>query len=160
MYISLRWRLFFVSSSGNGKLICFSFSSRTMTDGNISAILDSLQTGYDKRIRPKYGGRCLLCLFVSSRYFLLCLFSLSVLFLSTYGHITITYVAAADQEKDLEIIFPLKFLSFCYSCGQLGENRLVTLLSLPTYSVVSFFVSFFYGIVSFMVFTSPYSFLY
>ncbi|XP_071549806.1 gamma-aminobutyric acid receptor subunit beta isoform X4 [Panulirus ornatus] len=27
----------------------------TMTDGNISAILDSLQTGYDKRIRPKYG---------------------------------------------------------------------------------------------------------
>ncbi|XP_053651805.1 gamma-aminobutyric acid receptor subunit beta isoform X5 [Cherax quadricarinatus] len=29
---------------------------KTMTDGNISAILDSLQTGYDKRIRPKYGG--------------------------------------------------------------------------------------------------------
>ncbi|XP_069955929.1 gamma-aminobutyric acid receptor subunit beta isoform X3 [Cherax quadricarinatus] len=28
---------------------------KTMTDGNISAILDSLQTGYDKRIRPKYG---------------------------------------------------------------------------------------------------------
>ncbi|XP_042234381.1 gamma-aminobutyric acid receptor subunit beta-like isoform X14 [Homarus americanus] len=26
-----------------------------MTDGNISAILDSLQTGYDKRIRPQYG---------------------------------------------------------------------------------------------------------
>nr|AAM47020.1 ionotropic GABA receptor beta subunit 1a [Homarus americanus] len=28
---------------------------KTMTDGNISAILDSLQTGYDKRIRPQYG---------------------------------------------------------------------------------------------------------
>ncbi|XP_042234376.1 gamma-aminobutyric acid receptor subunit beta-like isoform X9 [Homarus americanus] len=28
-----------------------------MTDGNISAILDSLQTGYDKRIRPQYGGQ-------------------------------------------------------------------------------------------------------
>ncbi|XP_042862862.1 gamma-aminobutyric acid receptor subunit beta-like isoform X15 [Penaeus japonicus] len=29
---------------------------RTMKDVNISAILDSLQTGYDKRIRPNYGG--------------------------------------------------------------------------------------------------------
>ena len=35
----------------------FYFSANSFGDVNISAILNSFQMGYDKRVRPNYGGK-------------------------------------------------------------------------------------------------------
>ena len=50
-----------VSEKLDYKLICLSIFSNNgggnLGDVNISALLTSFQTGYDKRVRPNYGGK-------------------------------------------------------------------------------------------------------
>lgn len=50
-------KLTYIFSSFFLPLVLFSFCPHSSIQNNISYILDSLQRGYDKRVRPNYGGK-------------------------------------------------------------------------------------------------------
>lgn len=51
-------------------------------DVNISAILDSFSVSYDKRVRPNYGGECILYQFI-----ILCFVFLGFSFIDPGDHV-------------------------------------------------------------------------